>query len=241
MTTPPSTPENTEPKTEPDGPGPTKPKPYREEDFDDAIIHDEDDTEKYDHELWFLTRSRILAYKNAACTLFINTLPDNQRWMFFALFLHTTDVLVQPRFTIIFLAVAVSWYFPALSVVFLAQFLLWIDGYFRTGTDALWNSASRVFDFTTVHALLRAEFGDWRPNLLPLLEPIIGPAEFWPHVLWPMLPGLMFTFQRSSINGFVPESRKQGLILALFSRACMAVVPRFLSVDVVWHLCLPQP
>jgi len=107
-----------------------------------------------------------------------------------------------------------------------------------------------MFDYNLIFWILRSiiDIG----NLTPLLESVLGPADFWPRAIIPILPGLLSNDERSSINGFVPEG-KQGVIMAIFVWACTAVLllwvqwalwplysaldPHYSVMAVEWVLC----
>lgn len=60
-----------------------------------------------------------------------------------------------------------------------------------------------------------------------LFEPIFGVASRWPAALLPIFPGMFLRFiheRPNSVNEFVPENR-QGVLMAVFVRACTAVLP----------------
>ncbi|GAB1316385.1 hypothetical protein MFIFM68171_06595 [Madurella fahalii] len=197
----------------------SKPTPYRDEDF--AFIKDDGDGEKPDNKVYLL--------------------PEDQQWAFFAVYLHTSDIFVRPLYTLSLAAVFASWYNPRFGVMRLCRLLMLVDGFRRRGNEAWRNSLSRMFDLTTMSMFLWSEFAGVHaflsPRALdegtllqvsPFLEPVFGPAQYWPHVIAPLLPGLLLFLPRGSVNGFIPESKRQGIIIALFSKACMMILPKLM-------------
>jgi hypothetical protein len=63
-------------------------------------------------------------------------------------------------------------------------------------------------------------------GMTEFLESLFGPRHIWVAAILPTLPGLLLQIlqERSSVNGFVPEGT-QGILMAIFFRACAAILP----------------
>jgi hypothetical protein len=108
-----------------------------------------------------------------------------------------------------------------------------IDGIMRTKTSmGLLHWFVTTLLYSACSALLFL-FVDFR-GMTEVFESIFGPAEMWPAAILPIVPGM---FLRSveerpcSVNGFVPEG-KQGILMAIFIRACTSVLPS----SIQWRL-----
>ncbi|KAK5661099.1 hypothetical protein OQA88_10989 [Cercophora sp. LCS_1] len=168
-------------------------------------------------------------------------LPPEQKWAFLAVFLHTSDMFVRPPYRFIYPAIFISWYFPVVPTAALVSTLVSVDGFRRQGQNAMNNSISRVFDIMTAFFFFGSESGWETPALASLAGSFFGAPEHYSYVLFPLLPGLLLRSRRESINGFIPEGRKQGTIFALFSRAVIAFLPRTIQWAPFGILAFPDP
>jgi hypothetical protein len=120
------------------------------------------------------------------------------------------------------------WYFLRLSPILVLTATRCINEVMRAKHQTT-RDQFQMFVSCVVYAAcsaLLSRFIDFQ-GMTEVFESVFGPAEAWPAALLPIIPGM---FLRSveecpcSINGFVPEG-KQGIIIAIFIRACTAVLP----------------
>ncbi|KAL9094198.1 MAG: hypothetical protein Q9165_003613 [Trypethelium subeluteriae] len=121
------------------------------------------------------------------------------------------------------------WYFPRISPLSVYTITRIVDQWRRSEHRNLKDSVMPQllysgFFFLFAHSIdVRA--------VSALLEYVFGPARKWPAAVLPIFPGIFLRLvneRPNSINGFVPED-KHGIMMAIFVRACTAVLPRIIQ------------
>lgn len=199
----------------------------------------------------FLTQGRLVAFRAALLTFLIQEgLPKNQRWIYYTLMLYYRQDFVNLVYTLSYGAISLLWYCPTTSPFIAYKVAVVVDGFKRfkyiNFYETCKSSIISALDYDLIFWILystigiEVDIGIGIGDLTPLLESVLGSADFWPRAIIPILPWLLYTGERSYINGFVPEG-KQGIIMAIFVWACTAVLP--LSVQwVLWlFYAIPDP
>lgn len=171
--------------------------------------------------------------------------PNEQRWIFYFLLIQFHEDLYAPLLVYSLLPSLFMWYFPDnayISPMSVYHITRSIDGYMRSE----YKNISEMLVPTAVYTvplLLISTYVSFKGMTEEVLEPLFGPSSTWPWLLLPIFPGM---FLRSvnerphSINGFIPENN-QGILLAIFIRACTAVLPQWIQWMIWIAYAAPSP
>lgn len=197
--------------------------------LDDLDLDPDADEDKKEKKKWF-NRERLQALRSAVLLFLLDTgLPENQRWMFYTLLLKFHEDLGPPLYVWSLILILLMWYFPKFHPILVYAITTAVDLFRRKTTEEMYQSlVVSTLPGSAFSSLLRLTVS--LEGTTELLEPIFGPANTWPLAIVPILPGLFFQLveERDSINGFVPEG-KQGILMAIFTRACAAVLPLWIQ------------
>jgi Heterokaryon incompatibility protein (HET) len=192
--------------------------------FRDYIPEDQEEAE----EKKWLNKERVQAFRRAFWIFMIEKgLPQDQRWMWYMLMVYFHEDLDPPLYVYSIIPIALLWYFPQISVIIVFGITAPVDVFKRT-------------KYKSNQEMVR-NFGSMNMYLVPLLlmisyislegmteslESLFGPRHIWVTAILPTLPGLLLQIlqERSSVNGFVPEGT-QGILMAIFIRACAVILP----------------
>jgi Heterokaryon incompatibility protein (HET) len=193
--------------------------------LEDLGLDPDEDLKK--NEPKFFTQGMLAACRAALITFIIREgLPEGQRWIYYTLMLQHRQNFINLIYPLSLGAVFLLWYRPTTSPSILYNVTVIVDRFKRPKyydiQEIYDSSIISLVDYNVILLILHSAI-DIR-NLTPLLESVLGPADFWPRAIIPILPGLLSSDQRFSINGFVPEGR-QGILMAIFVWACTAVLP----------------
>lgn len=206
-------------KTEPGSDKKSKPK---DDEFDWNFDHDEKNKEDKTvafQKLYRPIRSAFLIH------LIQNGLPQEQRGIFYFLMIQFHEDLDSPLLVYSALPALLMGYYPKVHPLLVYSATRGIDGYRRMKHKGIWEVLMPPFIYS-ISSYLFATLFDFR-GMTEVFELIFGPASKWPAALLPIFPGMFLRFvneRPNSINGFVPEN-KQGIWIAVFARACTAVLP----------------
>ena len=146
-------------------------------------------------------------------------------WYMLMVFFH--EYLDPPLYAYSIIPIALLWYFPQISVIIVFAITGAVNGFRRSKYQS---SQDMVRDFgpigmysvplSLMHRYISLE------GMTEFLESLFGPRHIWVAAILPTLPGLLLQIlqERSSVNGFVPEGT-QGILMAIFIRACAAILP----------------
>ena len=203
-------------------PGPGKEPNHEDDDFE--WPYDLEESSKEEEERSF--QRIVLALRSAFLIHFLERgLPESQRGMFYFLLVQFHEDLDPPLNYYSALPAILMWYLPHISPLIVYSVTRVIDMYRKDKN----RDAKEVIipaALYGVSSFLSAKLVDFR-GTTELLETVFGPATKWPAALLPIFPGIFLRFiheRPNSINGFVPEN-KQGITMAIFVRACTAVLP----------------
>ncbi|KAK5996331.1 Heterokaryon incompatibility protein 6 [Cladobotryum mycophilum] len=197
---------------------------------DYGVYADEDDEQEHKwikRENWHCIQT--------ACLVFVleEGLPVNQRWMFYLLFIHFHQDLYPSFYVYSVIPVFIMWYFPEIGRPSLVQaFMTAANQYMRMGQKSSTETTKEFSNIVFFYVIPLSLF-IYAINLegsIELLESIFGPALTWPQAILPITPWLFLSYahEKDSLNGFVSEG-KQGILMAVFVRACAAVLPLWLQ------------
>ena len=148
--------------------------------------------------------------------------------MFYLLMIQFHEDLDRPLNVYSVLPALAMWYYPQVPPLMVYAATRAIDTYRRSEYKTLKEVLVPIFAYS-VSSLFWGTLFDFRGTSLSL-EPLYGPVSRWPAALLPIFPGMFLRSIRerpNSINGFVPEN-KQGILMAIFSHACVAALPPFI-------------
>ncbi|KXH29967.1 hypothetical protein CNYM01_13181 [Colletotrichum nymphaeae SA-01] len=204
-----------------------------EEQDDQDVDPDWDfDTDNYDKK--FLEKLQQNVYdavemiKIAFLTLVVDEgLPSQQRWLYQTLLLQYRQTLSNQIYPWTYLSAFLAWYFP--NINFHPYTLaLFADSQIRCKYASLPGDLGfflRPVIYSGARVMFRKLF-DFR-DISVALETVLGSSDFWPTAVAPILPGLLLSAPRGTINGFVPEGR-QGIIMAVVVWTCVTTLPEVL-------------
>ncbi|KAK1536468.1 uncharacterized protein CCOS01_01788 [Colletotrichum costaricense] len=154
-------------------------------------------------------------------------LPSQQRWIYQTLLLQYRQTLSNQIYPWTYLSAFLAWYFP--NINFHPYTLaLFADSQIRCKYASLPKDLGfflKPVIYSGARVVFRKLF-DFR-DISVALETVLGSSDFWPTAVAPILPGLLLSAPRGTINGFVPEGR-QGIIMAVVVWACVTTLPEVL-------------
>ncbi|EXF76998.1 hypothetical protein CFIO01_08700 [Colletotrichum fioriniae PJ7] len=154
-------------------------------------------------------------------------LPSQQRWLYQTLLLHYRQTLSNQIYPWTYLSAFLAWYFP--NINFHPYTLaLFADSQIRCKYASLPDDLSfflKPMIYSGARIIFRKLF-DFR-DISVALEAVLGSSDFWPTTVAPILPGLLLSAPRGTINGFVPEGR-QGIVTAIVVWTCVTTLPEIL-------------
>jgi hypothetical protein len=152
--------------------------------------------------------------------------PGKEKGLLYYLMIQFVEELHRPLYVYSALPALLMWYYPIIHPRLVYAVTRGIDTYHRIEFMSRKEAAILVISHGLSSFLFQALI-DFR-GVEEIVKPLFGPIERWPAALFPIVPGMSFRVideRPNSINGFVPEN-KQGIVMAVFIRACTAVLPK---------------
>ncbi|MCJ1309270.1 hypothetical protein MMC25_002929 [Agyrium rufum] len=195
------------------------------DDIDWDLNEDNDDED----ERWFPTTKLLRAMRSAFLIRAIEFgLPREQRGMLYFLLIQFHEDVESIITVYSTIPAILMWYYPQISPGLVYSITHSIDTYMRSRHTDM----KDIFIPAGAYAFFLWFFANFSfRGLAAEIEPIFGEASKWQGALLPISPGMFLRLvneRPNSINGFVPEN-KQGILMAIFVRACTAVLPPFLT------------
>ncbi|KAK7453143.1 hypothetical protein CaCOL14_005013 [Colletotrichum acutatum] len=203
----------------------------KDEEKDDQDVDPDWDFDPDDYNKKFLGKLQQNTYdavemiKIAFLTFVVDEgLPSQQRWIYQTLLLQYRQTLSNQIYPWTYLSAFLAWYFP--NINFHPYTLaLFADSQIRCKYASLPDDLGfflKPVIYSGARVMFRKLF-DFR-DISVALETVLGTSDFWPTTVAPILPGLLLSAPRGTINGFVPEGR-QGIIMAVVVWTCVTTLP----------------